>query len=108
MQGRLPLPAANRWLNWCGGYEESPVTDWGIACRLDSLFALADRIEARLAAAQKQVDALTPSLPPSPRLRRTGLARAFAGKLVPQDPADEPAAALLERIKRRNLPAGQR
>ena len=59
MQGRLPLPAANRWLNWCGGYEESPVTDWGIACRLDSLFALADRIEARLAAAQKQVDALS-------------------------------------------------
>jgi hypothetical protein len=58
------------------------------------LFALADRIEARLATAQRQVwpdealrrrlDALTPSLPPSPRLRRTGLTRAFAGRLVPQ------------------------
>ena len=53
MQGRLPLPAANRWLNWCGGYEESPVTDWGIACRVESLFGLADRIEARLSAAQR-------------------------------------------------------
>jgi type I restriction enzyme S subunit len=35
-----------------------------------------------------QVDKLTPSL----------LARAFAGKLVPQNPADEPAEKLLERI----------
>jgi type I restriction enzyme S subunit len=35
------------------------------------------------------VDQLTPSL----------LARAFAGKLVPQDPTDEPAEELLERIR---------
>jgi type I restriction enzyme S subunit len=27
------------------------------------------------------------------------LKRAFAGALVPQDPADEPAAALLERLR---------
>jgi type I restriction enzyme S subunit len=36
-----------------------------------------------------QVEKLTPSL----------LARAFAGQLVPQDPSDEPAAALLARIR---------
>jgi type I restriction enzyme S subunit len=60
-----------------------------IVRRVESLFLLANQIEARLAAAQRQVDALTPSL----------LARAFAGKLVPQDPADEPAERLLERIK---------
>jgi type I restriction enzyme S subunit len=65
-----------------------------IVRRVEALFALADRIEARYAKAQAQVDRLTPSL----------LARAFAGKLVPQDPADEPAAVLLERI-RRNGPA---
>jgi type I restriction enzyme S subunit len=60
-----------------------------IVRRVESLFALADQIEARLTAAHRQVDALTPSI----------LARAFAGKLVPQDPNDEPAEKLLERIK---------
>ena len=48
-----------------------------------------DSIEVRLAKARGQVDALTPSL----------LARAFAGQLVPQDPADEPAEKLLHKIK---------
>ncbi|MCW5547516.1 MAG: restriction endonuclease subunit S [Opitutaceae bacterium] len=62
-----------------------------IVRRVEALFALADKIEARYAKAQAQVDRLTPSL----------LARAFAGKLVPQDPADEPAAMLLERIRAR-------
>lgn len=66
-----------------------------IVRRVEALFALADRIEARYAKAQTQVDRLTPSL----------LARAFAGKLVPQDPADEPASALLERIRRGGGPA---
>jgi type I restriction enzyme S subunit len=62
-----------------------------IVRRVESLFALADQLEARLAQAQAQVDKLTPSL----------LARAFSGKLVPQDPNDEPAGEMLERIKNR-------
>lgn len=60
-----------------------------IVRRVEGLFALADKLELRLAKAQKQVDQLTPSL----------LARAFAGKLVPQDPNDEPAEKLLQRIQ---------
>lgn len=56
--------------------------------RVTSLFALADQLEVRLSAAQRQVDALTPSL----------LARAFSGQLVPQNPTDEPAHKLLKRI----------
>lgn len=61
----------------------------GTTGQMESLFALAEQIEARLAAAQAQVDKLTPSL----------LARAFSGKLVPQDPNDEPAEKLLEKIR---------
>ena len=56
--------------------------------RVAGLFALVDQLEQRLAQARRQVDQLTPSR----------LARAFAGKLVPQDPSDEPAEKLLERI----------
>ncbi|GHG41141.1 hypothetical protein GCM10017784_40000 [Deinococcus indicus] len=56
--------------------------------RVESLFAIADRIEAKYAAALSSFDRLTPAL----------LAKAFRGELVPQDPNDEPASVLLERI----------
>ena len=46
-------------------------------------------LEAAQAASRQRLEALF----------RLLLARAFAGKLVPQDPKDEPAAALLERIR---------
>jgi len=59
-----------------------------IVRRVEALFAFADRLEARCAAARKQAGQLTPAL----------LAKAFRGELVPQDPADEPAAELLKRL----------
>jgi type I restriction enzyme, S subunit len=59
-----------------------------IVRRVEGMFALADQLELRLAKARGQVEKLTPSL----------LARAFAGQLVPQNPTDEPAEKLLERI----------
>ncbi len=59
-----------------------------IVRRVETLFALADRIEARLATAQRLVERLTPAT----------LSKAFRGDLVPQDPNDEPAATLLERL----------
>ena len=60
-----------------------------IVRRVDELFAFADQIEARYTKAKAQVDRLTQSI----------LAKAFRGELVPQDPNDEPAASLLERMK---------
>ncbi|CAD5371745.1 Type I restriction enzyme S subunit [Rubrivivax sp. A210] len=61
-----------------------------IVRRVETLFAFADRLQARLTQAQTAVDRLTPSL----------LSKAFRGELVPQDPADEPAAELLARLAR--------
>ncbi|GDX11687.1 hypothetical protein LBMAG57_34590 [Verrucomicrobiota bacterium] len=59
-----------------------------IVRRVEALFAFADRIEARLTEARAQVERLTPAT----------LAKAFRGELVPQDPNDEPASAILERL----------
>ena len=41
-----------------------------------------------------------------PRLERSILAKAFRGELVPQDPSDEPASVLLERIRKEREAAG--
>ncbi|WP_312565589.1 restriction endonuclease subunit S [Comamonas sp.] len=60
-----------------------------IVRRVASLFAFADRLEARLQSAQTAAECLTPAL----------LAKAFRGELVPQDPNDEPATELLRRLR---------
>ncbi len=59
-----------------------------IVRRVETLFAFADRLEARLQTAQTATERLTPAL----------LAKAFRGELVPQDPNDEPASELLKRL----------
>ena len=73
-----------------------PIEQTEIVRRVETLFAFADRLEARLRQAQTAIDRLTPSL----------LATAFRGELVPQDPNDEPASTLLARITaERSAPA---
>lgn len=61
-----------------------------IVRRVEELFAYADRIEARYQATRARIEKLTPAV----------LAKAFRGELVPQDPNDEPASMLLERIRK--------
>ena len=60
-----------------------------IVRRVEQLLAFADQLEAKVASAKSRIDHLTQSI----------LAKAFRGELVPQDPDDEPASVLLERIK---------
>ena len=60
-----------------------------IVRRVESLLALADAIEAKWQSARSRVERLTPAI----------LAKAFRGELMPQDPNDEPASALLARIR---------
>lgn len=59
-----------------------------IVRRVEALFNLADRIEACSIAARTHAQRLSPLV----------LAKAFRGELVQQDPQDEPASVLLERI----------
>ncbi len=61
-----------------------------IVNRIESLFFTADAIESQYNSLKQKIDALPQVL----------LAKAFLGELVPQDPADEPAAVLLEKIRK--------
>jgi len=61
---------------------------------LERRLSIVDEIEA-------QIDA---NLMRAARLRQGILKRAFEGRLVPQDPTDEPAEMLLERIRRGRHP----
>ncbi|MCU8060999.1 restriction endonuclease subunit S [Shewanella sp. SM55] len=66
----------------------SPEEQKEIVRLVDHYFVFADSIEAQVKKAQARVDNLTQSI----------LAKAFRGELVAQDPNDEPADKLLERI----------
>lgn len=58
-----------------------------------------DEVERRLDASGRVKDDIDTQLARATRLRQAILKRAFEGKLVPQDPNDEPASVLLDRIR---------
>lgn len=72
---------------------ELPLPSIAVQCQriasVESAFAWIDRLAADATSVRKLVDHLDQSV----------LAKAFKGELVPQDPADEPASALLDRIR---------
>ena len=101
----LEAPAVQRWLRAQHRGIDMPVLNLSevrlapipiapieeqaeVVRRVEILLAFADRLEAHLRQAQTAAGRLTPAL----------LAKAFRGELVPQDPSDEPAKTLLERI----------
>jgi type I restriction enzyme, S subunit len=57
--------------------------------RIDTAFSWVDRLASETTTARKLIDHLDQAV----------LAKAFRGELVPQDPNDEPASMLLQRIK---------
>jgi type I restriction enzyme S subunit len=66
---------------------------------LDVQQAVIAEIERQLSVIDSLANALSAAKKRSAALRRAILERAFRGELVPHDPSDEPAGALLERIQ---------
>jgi type I restriction enzyme S subunit len=73
----------------------SPEEQEEIVRRVDHAMIEIDRLTAEAAAARRLLD----------RLDQSVLAKAFRGDLVLQDPADEPASVLLERIRAERVAA---
>jgi type I restriction enzyme S subunit len=79
--------------------EVPPITEQDeIALRLRTAFTWVDRLASETTSARKLIDHLDQAI----------LAKAFRGELVPQDPNDEPASVLLERIRASRLTAPAR
>lgn len=60
-----------------------------IVSKIERYFSISDEVEAIIEAELKSAE----------HLRQSILKHAFSGKLVPQDPTDEPASVLLEKIQ---------
>ena len=67
---------------------------------------IVSEVERRLSLVSQLEALVEANLKRAERLRQSVLKEAFAGRLVPQDPDDEPASVLLERIRQERESAG--
>ena len=69
-------------------------------CSFEEQQRIVSEIETRLSVCDKLEETMIQSLSEAEALRQSILKKAFEGKLVPQDPNDEPASVLLDHIRR--------
>jgi type I restriction enzyme S subunit len=76
-------------------------------CSRDEATALVELLKGLLSNIERQADEIDLNLAQAAALRQSVLKRAFSGQLVAQDPADEPASVLLERIRAKREGSGE-
>ncbi|MBQ8671424.1 MAG: restriction endonuclease subunit S [Alphaproteobacteria bacterium] len=73
-------------------------------CSLPEQQRIVEEIEKRFAVADVLEKAVNEGLEKADKLKQSILKKAFEGKLAPQNPNDEPASVLLDRIKKEQKP----
>jgi type I restriction enzyme, S subunit len=97
-------------INWLEGTSKATAGQWNVKvstcreipfpiCSLKEQERIIKEIESRLSVCDKIEETIESNLQQAEALRLSIIKKAFEGKLVPQDPNDEPAEKLLERIR---------
>lgn len=96
-------------INWLEGTSKATAGQWNVKvstcreipfplCSSQEQKKIVKEIESRLSVCDKIEETIEKSLQQAEALRLSIIKKAFEGKLVPQDPNDEPAEELLARI----------
>jgi type I restriction enzyme S subunit len=115
MMGLVTVPAAADWLwSWFKSVDLAALSDGSNVPQINNpdiaplrlplpsieeQDVILKQLEAVLNACDEQTNAVELGLRQAAAQRKNTLKAAFAGQLVPQDPNDEPASVLLERIR---------
>ncbi len=76
-------------------------------CSIDEQSVIIELLESGLSKIDQLDQTITTALQQAEALRQSILKKAFSGQLVPQDPRDEPAGKLLERIQAEKIALAQ-
>ena len=95
--GRFARAAGGVGINHLGAFRFAQIAL--PLCSLPEQQEIVQRLERRFTAIERSEQEIGATLRRTETLRQLILKRAFSGQLVPQDPNDEPASALLGRIR---------